>query len=488
MEDNRNIDKIFSKEAMKFSPKAPDGAWSRLNKDLDLKRKRNRRRFLIWPLSVFVLVSCIIVISLKTGLFKQSKTVKGLYNADTTKKPVITNDETLYVESAIPDEQSDDKPLSAEDDSYSFTTDFPDYNISQNVPENIPETPESDNNKPGSADKVQDSLMSDTQNISPVINDSSGVTTDLQTNHFDTIIDKNSLDSLSLSDTDTQKSNKGIKLENDSTEELITDSIPLINNDSVLPDSFLTGTDPKQFVDYYQFPLSVSFYSGLVWSYRNSTMSADVNNTFGSSRDEKPMYSLSSNLYVQYRISNRFSAITGISLYEIGHTGTFSTGNHNLYYVNLQNFGYTSAGFYSMTKIEELLNKTGYSSINCLDKFDKVTFSLSITEIPLMVKYTHKYRRYSLCLSAGVNEAIISRNRIFVEERGKLYELGTTENIRKSLFGFSGALDINYQLNNRFSVFAQPQFKYFITSVSKSNNFVYRPYVFSLNLGIWYKL
>lgn len=118
------------------------------------------------------------------------------------------------------------------------------------------------------------------------------------------------------------------------------------------------------------------------------------------------------------------------------------------------------------------------SSIDMVQSFEAI-------EIPLILRYNLIDEKIGLCINGGLSTNFMVGNKVYNKDTGEI--LGKTIGIRSTNFSTNFSLDIEYELNSKFSLSLEPSLKYYLNSINKDSDFNYKPYTLGFNSGILYK-
>lgn len=205
-------------------------------------------------------------------------------------------------------------------------------------------------------------------------------------------------------------------------------------------------------------------------------------------KNEKGSYSYSFGVLVDYRLNNKFSLQSGISLSTIKmnlepekiYAERDNQGNVKYQINTSSGKGYILPSFSSNPRVGDSLFT------------DKIKHSLQYTSIPLAAKYYVTNNRLSINLVAGFSTNILSQGKISTEvNKGNEREHEKTHDIHglRSLY-FSGLTGIgfNYNIYRNLSLNFSPTINFAIDPINKNTPVNSYPGTINFQLGIKAKL
>lgn len=117
--------------------------------------------------------------------------------------------------------------------------------------------------------------------------------------------------------------------------------------------------------------------------------------------------------------------------------------------------------------------------------------NLQMISVPLMVSYRFEKKKLSVSPAVGLSANFITSANVKTEVKDALNKEAVTINgldgMRKFYTGFIADVNIQYNVNRRWSFNLLPAFKYAVTPITKSNVVKTFPYSFNVGAGITYK-
>ncbi|MEO8535456.1 MAG: hypothetical protein ABI441_16995 [Flavobacterium sp.] len=140
---------------------------------------------------------------------------------------------------------------------------------------------------------------------------------------------------------------------------------------------------------------------------------------------------------------------------------------------------------YNNVDIKNQVNiKETFSGSNNVDLIQK----LSYYEFPIAFDYAIKKDESKIGIDAftGFSFLFLDKNELYMEsEKVSRQNIGEVKNISGVNISYDLGIELNYKLTNRFTISINPLFKYYLNTFKE--NIEVKPYSFSLQSGIGYK-
>jgi hypothetical protein len=128
----------------------------------------------------------------------------------------------------------------------------------------------------------------------------------------------------------------------------------------------------------------------------------------------------------------------------------------------------------------DLESSEGLSSVLMTNSdFDQL---FDYVEIPLLLRYQLVEGVIGVQLSAGLNSGFLVRNAVYTEGEN----IGKTADMNDFTFSSDLGVGLSYKLSSKLQLRLEPQFRYFLHSLSNNDNIEYKPYSFGMSTGVSY--
>lgn len=148
-------------------------------------------------------------------------------------------------------------------------------------------------------------------------------------------------------------------------------------------------------------------------------------------------------------------------------------------YITSSGYGFVKPGFGLPPAVGDSIQST------------EAQHNLQMISVPLMVSYRFEKKRLSVAPAVGLSANFITSAKVKTEVKDALNKEAVTINgldgMRNFYTGFIADVNIQYNVNNRWSLNLLPTFKYAITPITQSNVVKTFPYSFNMGAGITYK-
>ncbi|MDQ1771870.1 outer membrane beta-barrel protein [Labilibaculum sp. A4] len=111
--------------------------------------------------------------------------------------------------------------------------------------------------------------------------------------------------------------------------------------------------------------------------------------------------------------------------------------------------------------------------------------SFKSIEIPLLMRYNLIQKRVGMFVSGGLSANMIVGNGVYDQSQGNK-KIGEIDGIRTTNFSSQFSFGLEYRLNSKLQIGLEPSVKYYLNSISTSNQYDYKPYSIGIFTGIRY--
>jgi hypothetical protein len=217
--------------------------------------------------------------------------------------------------------------------------------------------------------------------------------------------------------------------------------------------------------------------------------------------DEHPIFSYSSGLNLNYRISDRLQVESGLSWSSTGMAMSASI-KANQYAIDKE-FTSDPMSLSGITSETAASNSTG--SIEVLDAFTSstgarfnemsattgtmeadITQYLGYLEIPLLLKYHLAGSKLKVGVHGGLITNILAGNKVIYETGGQQVNAGPARDLRTLNYSGAFGLGASLPLGTRWQFNLEPSFRYFINPIYSTDRFTSHPYSFGVFTGLSY--
>ena len=425
MEEN-NIDKVFRTAASAYSAPTPSGAWDRMQSALAAKRRR--KAIFWWLFSAGILV----IISVVTTIW------------------VIDNS---FIKSiAVEKQEIGDIPIAIEEPKTTNNTQYSILN-SQSTTNNEHPDNSRGNNQQQTTNNTQESILNSqsTTNIPITI----GTTNNTQ----DSILNSQSTNNNKHPDdyrgNKQQTRNKQQKTNNNEQQ----------------------TTKNKFFITFDMGWCRTGAFSSPPETLLKTTVSSSESNALSSFAN-----GFNAGIYV----TPKWMIFSSFHSYDMKTSGDLIFPTHNLKYIEIENFGYTAAGYYDADFIEPTMSSKGLGNIDYLQNFSSVTTSFQVKTFSLGLGQYSKWKKWTFDYRASLSLANISNAEIYYQGTPGKALFGKLKGLKNNTFGFSIGGDALYTFDNHVVIGLKTEMNIFASSINTSKEFSYYPWSFFIgpHLGL----
>ena len=478
MKDKKNIDDIFRNASIAYSAATPSNAWEKI--DAALKTKR-RRRLIFWisfsSFSLFLILFSIFIFSdfdyqikslmpnnSKVQLIEKQKynSRKAVDSSTTTlqnfEKPSSENSLTISKINQNSNPISKAKKLSKKLEIPSE----PNYNVSKNKNQSELQEPTSistksiQNNNIIESHRLKLNIENAEINSKVLVSPAELVKADILLSKIeDSIISTTKID-------DNLQPNSALS----------RDSIAKTNKlkDRFIPEFVISSNIAFGFTSKIsQAPKLTEF-----------TSTSTTNEKYG----KVPVFGLNIGIY----FTKNLSLSLGIQHFNLITNGEFQIPQNNVRYVNVDNFGYTTAGIYSVQNIETLYNTRSYNPMDYLSKLSKITQSISMIEIPISLGYHWNLNNWKFNATTGFSFGKIVDNQIKIGDEKSWLLNGKLKSIKTSISGINFGGEVFFARKKGLNLGIKSDLIMYLNSVSMSSDFSHKPFIFYIGpqLNYWF--
>ena len=460
MIEENNIDKIFRTAATGFSAPTPSGAWERMESALAAKR---RRRIIFWWLFSIVMVTLITF----SGLFWLSDS--------TSKNHIVEKEQPQKHPASIPasnkkfTERSEPKAEGSIKSKKGIgTSQITKSQKQDRIPQKkLKQTSEDNTGNSGNIsvesqiEEITNESAADSSNVeSPkVIADKTGDVTTVSESPENHPTNSNPVIDSTVASVETNiqtYDNKASAIDSVS-------SVDTIQNKVIVKPPF----KPEFF-----FAVSLGFgYTGAFIQQPDLIYKTTASTTNASSES-----AVNTGFHFAVSIAPKWMIYGNLQSYKMKSTGDLVFPDHNLKYININNFGYTPAGYYDADFVDYTINSKSLGNIDYLRNFEHATTSIKSNTFTLGAGRYGQWKRWTYIYRGGLSLAGLSSSKVYYGDRKTESVFGEIKGIRKNIFGLSAGGDLIYSFNNHTTLGIKMDANFFFTSVNTSKEFGYYPW------------
>ena len=464
----------------------PPDVWANVEKHLDKKRRGGV--IYIWSaLAAGIALLIGIETYLRSDFRLNTKEVKHNITASAPAKPAIAQPETK----SINNNQKNNNTLT----SLSFAKN----NLHQDVTNSA-------NAKPVSNDKeVESGNSSNVASIEPTINKQETEVTETQTESVSQVANNNQANVSKP----VFLMPLGARLNASAKPHLITqpekpqETAPALQIEPLTPE-LADNTETKKEQRW-----SIMGQAAPLYSYRSSNQS----NTSGQNQ-EKGLIAYAGGIKIDYKTSRRLSIQAGMfysvmgqvidnvsissyqssqSMVTVGYTSNnfiVNTSNSLGPISKTSNSGKMSAdpnNFFYGTNTNNRSSNVVLSDNLTTTKQGSIVQEMKFIELPLLARYKIIDKKIGVHLLGGIGTSILVNNSATLKQDGNSESLGKTQYLNPINLNSTLGFGINYILGRNLDLSIEPTYKFYLNSISTSDNNDFRPYSFGLFTGIVYK-
>ena len=484
MAEENNIDKIFRTAASGFSASTPSGAWTRMESALAIKR---RRRIVFWWLFSAGLVVVITGItlfwtndySMNTPMVQADKKTEALVGKTVSnKKSLLNQEDEIQNQSGITQSNNSKKKLKTQEQKSMVAQE-------KKIKPFIEKPIEKKNSKTRLTFTKQTKKVASRGIIIPeskkekpikgisseiAINDSFPVTEEAiakkDIEHIEEdypkIVAENSKENIDSNR--TQKSVSQVYVE-DTIEAIDTTQTNLTEAQPIAKPRIMSGI---------YFTINLGFgKTGAFFHQPNLTY-----NTTASTSNALPKFSSSNGFNIAFLATSKWMVYANYQTFKINTSGPLTLPSHNLKYINVENFGYTPAGYYDADFVVNAMSSKGLTNIDYLREYKYVKTSIRAATYSLGAgRYGH-WKKWVYIYRGGFSLAKLLEAKVYYIALPGEVLFGDLKGIKSNIFGLTAGGDLMYSFENHIVVGIKMDVNFSLNSVNKSNEFGYYPWDF----------
>lgn len=206
-----------------------------------------------------------------------------------------------------------------------------------------------------------------------------------------------------------------------------------------------------------------------------------------SSRQMDGITKVSGGLRLAVSTGNRWSFQSGIFYNTIGQL-TQNNSNVNvtpLLTMSIRNTNECiSTPLGNIKRKSHVRPKAGLSAHNLSKGNTDLEQVFGTLSIPLSVRFRINDNRIKFSVSGGFGGNFVVSNKVYQTIGNEREYIGSTENIRHVNLSTDWGLGMEYAILPKVKLILEPEFKYYLQSLSEDSVIDFKPYVFSLSAGI----
>jgi hypothetical protein len=145
-------------------------------------------------------------------------------------------------------------------------------------------------------------------------------------------------------------------------------------------------------------------------------------------------------------------------------------------------FSGTPRGAELVTSVED-----SYRGSNTLLTSSEFSQVFDFVEIPLYLRYDVIDSKIGVQVIGGINAGIIAGNNVFMENNYGTQNVGKTQDITTVNLSGTIGFGINYDIGKHISMAVEPRLNYYLNSINKNPDVVFRPYRIGVYTGVYYQ-
>lgn len=145
-------------------------------------------------------------------------------------------------------------------------------------------------------------------------------------------------------------------------------------------------------------------------------------------------------------------------------------------------FSGTPRGAELVTSVED-----SYRGSNTLLTSSEFSQVFDFVEIPLYVRYDVIDSKIGVQVMGGINAGIVAGNNVFMENNYGTQNVGKTQDITTVNLSGTIGFGINYDISKHISMAVEPRLNYYLNSINKNPDVVFRPYRIGVYTGVYYQ-
>jgi hypothetical protein len=94
---------------------------------------------------------------------------------------------------------------------------------------------------------------------------------------------------------------------------------------------------------------------------------------------------------------------------------------------------------------------------------------------------------FDLQLMGGFSTSVLVANNAYAKDLAGSERIGETRDMNTFNYGTNIGFGVGYGITNKISIRVEPQFKYFLGSLSNNSNINFKPYTIGVYTGLTYE-
>lgn len=234
-------------------------------------------------------------------------------------------------------------------------------------------------------------------------------------------------------------------------------------------------------------------FSGLFTpAYSSGKYSSDIKNTRGNNYSQNQMDGLMNvggGLRVAVAKGKRLSFQTGIFYSRMGQKTTDTYGGARTLAYSLSNndkrmatpLGNIKRRATTLPRTSEAMMLPSFNGEQTTETLEQI---FGTVEIPLQVRYRLNNNKVLFSIIGGFSGNFIVNNKVFMEVNDDREYIGSTEDIRDFNMSTDWGVGIECPITSKIKIMIEPGFKYYLQSLSRNEDIIFKPYLFTLSTGI----
>jgi hypothetical protein len=157
-------------------------------------------------------------------------------------------------------------------------------------------------------------------------------------------------------------------------------------------------------------------------------------------------------------------------------TGSFDIMSPKLNYINIENFGTTPAGHYSITDIEKVMQKLNFSCVDNLRQIDEIKTTVKLTVNTVSAGYYFEKERWFAGFRGGLSLAFISDGYVEINTGSEMIDFGKLTELRNTAFGFRLGSDLLRFGSKKLFYGLSMDLDFMLNAANSQSGYKYYPY------------
>lgn len=486
-EDLKHIDPLFKQAAEEFSMKAPAGAWNAIQKDLVAARKK---RFFIWFF---------------TGMGAALLLIFSYFMFDVTESAITISPTASEVETPSPTSKSDPKKennssISTLKDEKSMS---PKDNTTTQAEENIPLKENTVPKRKSPTAKAFDTNRSSQENVENVSiitkykieekgksqvkksvpNDYSPIGEASKSN--DSIVKPKAFQEITQENQEQIRKDSVIKPELVVTPPPSIDSLESANSNSP-NDSIVKLQDPVVASPNISKRFWISYHMGIASTHAKEETQLDYHYLSRWQNDGSGT-SFIHGLSIQYFIYKNWNIGFSLDGFNNKTIADYELTTTKFNWVDLENYGSTPAGHYSVKNIDDLFQRYNDPSVHPIKNIDHVESRIRMIHIPIQIGYANNWKKLHYNIQLGFGPSFITQKQVLLYDGNNVVLQGDLKDIKSKIYGIDMGLQVYYSRNNVVDFGFNFGSLLHLNSINNNPSFDYRPWIIRFEPSIRFK-